>query len=1031
MPRSSTINSRWLRAFVAAIVVAAPSIGWGAESLDFNRDVRPILSDNCYHCHGADAAQRQAELRLDAQGNGIESGAIVPGQPEESLLIARIRSQDPSEQMPPPDSHRSLAPEEIETLVRWVREGATYDKHWAFKTVERPPLPPAPGDAWGRNEIDRFAFSGLHANGLTPSPRAPLPALLRRLSFDLTGLPPNAEQLSRWQAAADPVETAIDELLSSSHYGERMATEWLDVARYADTHGFNNDSARTMWPWRDWVVQALNENMPYDQFIVEQLAGDLLPHATHGQRLATAFNRNHVINSEGGIIDEEYRVEYVADRVRTTSLAWLGMTLECARCHDHKFDPISQREYYQFFAFFNNVDETGEDGRVANAAPLMPAPAAADQARLVELKDLEERQLRKLQRRINAAAAREPLTPATDANAQLPSPPALAVDLFPTPQAFPVAKSEPAPAKSLNSREGWTLSAWVKRDGTSGAGPLISTMNYATPRSSGGYGAGVEIGLTAEGAVEVRLAVRWPAYANQVVSRRTLAPHAWGHVEVAVTGNRASDVRIFVDGVESPTIVRHDGLTGDVVINGPVRIGYANGEESRDFHGAIQQLQLTVGPVDVATLPAVVEQNVARFAAATPALAGRMTRTQQFVVDATRLSSSDAKVAEALAAWRTTHAERLALERSFPQVMVMQEMPQPRDAFLLQRGQYDLPGERVAADVPQAFGLPLPEGAPRNRLTLARWFTDPRHPLTARVVMNRLWQQFFGVGLLKTSSDFGLQSEWPSHPELLDYLAAEFIDSGWDLKHMVRLIVGSAAYQQDSSAKSELWLRDPENRLLARGPRQRLTSEMIRDQALAVSGLLNPTLGGPPAYPYQPADYYKGIVVAADYPGASYTVGAGGDLYRRSLYTFWKRTVPHPTLASFDSPDREFCVARRSPTNTPLQALTLMNDPTFLEAARKLGERMLSEGGPDDKARLAWGFRSVTTREPTEEELSMLLDLLSQQRNDFASGVSDPESLLAAGASEQSTTAVSDDESAAYASVGSLLLNLDEVITRN
>jgi hypothetical protein len=1019
-----------MRILNAAILSLLPQLVVSAEVLDFNRDVRPILSENCFHCHGADAAQRQAELRLDVPGDAVESGAIVPGKPGDSRLVERIRSMDPVEQMPPSDSHRALTPQQIETLARWVEEGARYDKHWAFKAIERPVPPPTPGDERCHNDVDRFVLSTLDASGLAPTPRAPLPSLLRRLSLDLIGLPAGAEQLARWQAAADPVDAAIDELLSSSHYGERMATEWLDVARYADTHGFNNDAARTMWPWRDWVVTALNENMPYDQFITFQLAGDLLPHATRKQRLATGFNRNHVINSEGGIIDEEYRVEYVADRVRTTSLAWLGLTLECARCHDHKFDPISQREYYQFFAFFNNIDETGEDGRIANAAPLMPAPSADDQARLRELKRQEDRQLKKLRRLIKDATSQETLATAPGGDVAIALPTQSAIDLFPTPQSFPDGKTDATPNKPLNSKDGWALSAWVKRKDAA-AGPLISTMNYATPRSAGGYGAGAEVGLTSDGEVEVRLSVRWPAYATHVISRRVVAANEWGHVSVVVTGNKARRVRIFVDGIESATIVRHDGLTGDVAINGPARVGHTNRKRDKPFAGEIHRLQMTAGPIDPAAFESAIEGEIARFSTELTATPRQLSRSQKLIASVVRLSAIDAKLAEASKAWRATHAERLELERSFPRVMVMQEMPKPRKTFVLQRGQYDLHGEQVSADVPQALGLPLPDGAPRNRLSLARWFTDPRHPLTARVVMNRLWQQFFGVGLVKSSSDFGMQSEWPSHPELLDSLAAEFITSGWDLKHMVRLIVESATYQQDSAASVEMWQRDPENRLLARGPRQRLTAEMIRDQALAVSGLLSPAIGGPPAYPYQPADYYKGIVVAADYPGASYTVGSGGDLYRRSLYTFWKRTVPHPTLASFDSPDREFCVARRSPTNTPLQALALMNDPTFLEAARKLGERMLTEGGPDDATRLAWGFRTVTAREPTAEELAMLRDLLAQHRTEFADGVSTPRALLDAGAAERSTKGTSDDELAAYASLGSLLLNLDETINRN
>ena len=515
-----------------------------------------------------------------------------------------------------------------------------------------------------------------------------------------------------------------------------------------------------------------------------------------------------MINSEGGIIDEEYRVEYVADRVRTTSLAWLGLTLECARCHDHKFDPISQREYYQFFAFFNNVDETGEDGRIANAAPLMPAPSADDQARLRELKRREDRQLKKLRRLIKDAASQETLATAPDADVAIASPTQSAIDLFPTPQSFPDGKTDVTPNKPLNSKEGWALSAWVKRQDAT-AGPLISTMNYATPRSAGGYGAGAEVGLTSKGEVEVRLAVRWPAYATHVISRRVLAAKEWGHVAVVVTGNKAQNVRIFVDGIESATIVRHDGLTGDVAIDGPARVGHTNRKKDKPFAGEIHRLQMIAGPIDAATFESTIEGEIVRFSTAATATPRQPSRSQELIANIIRLSAIDVQIAEASKAWRTTHAERLELERSFPHVMVMQEMPTPRKTFVLQRGQYNLHGEQVTADVPQSLGLPLPDGAPRNRLTLARWFTDPRHPLTARVVMNRLWQQFFGVGLVKSSSDFGMQSDWPSHPELLDSLAAEFIASGWDLKHMVRLIVESATYQQDSAAAGEMWRAIP------------------------------------------------------------------------------------------------------------------------------------------------------------------------------------------------------------------------------
>ena len=992
---------------ISLLVILMTAAARAAEpALNFNRDIRPILSENCFHCHGADAAQRQAELRLDVRESAIEMEALSPGRADESSLVERISSDDPELKMPPPDSKRRLTAEQIDKLTRWIAEGAEYQPHWAFQPVRRPELPSIERGDWPQNDVDRFVLARLEQEGLAPSKRAPLPALLRRISFDLTGLPPTPAQLAAWQAAADPVAAAVDELLASPHYGERMAVDWLDVARYADTHGFNNDTLRIMWRWRDWVVDAFNANMPYDRFITLQLAGDLLPDATLEDRIATGFNRNHVINSEGGIIDEEYRVEYVADRVRTTSLAWLGLTLECARCHDHKFDPLPQRDFYQMFAFFNNVEEIGESGRYGNASPVMRAPTKEQQDRYGKLLDAEGA----LRSRLDKLAAQAPGADGLDDRVPASEDLSLwkslesrtTLRVADEVQQFPAAEPVDAVAKATRLIDGWALAAWVRPD-SGGMGPILSTMNFSPPPSSGEHGRGMQVRLTDEGAVEVRVSMRWPAYSTTVVSLPTIPAERWSHLAVAVRGRRADGVRIFLDGEEVETRIRFDDQAGVFDVNGPVSIGRSSEAEDRPFAGELQRLRLIAGVLEEDQLAALLAAESPHQAPTTPEY----------------LALQDD--------WRRARRERLAFQRSFPLLMVMQETPEPRPTFLLDRGLYDKPGERVSPDVPAALGLPLPEGA-RNRLALARWFTDRRHPLTARVVVNRLWHSLFGTGLVKTVEDFGAQGEWPSHPELLDWLAVEFMESGWDVKHLVRLIIESSTYQQDSAASAEQWAADPENRLLARGPRQRLTAEMIRDQALAVSGLLVPRLGGPPVYPYQPAGLYENMIPQADYPGTTYAESTGDDLYRRSVYTFWKRTVPHPTLSTFDSPDREFCTARRSITNTPLQAMVLMNDPTFLETARKLAARMLAEGGDGDEQRLAWGFELLTARRPDAAELATLVRLLESQRREFAAAA--PAGLLKVGASK-ANDAIPPAELAAYASVASMLLNLDEAITRN
>ncbi|HMJ92407.1 MAG TPA: DUF1553 domain-containing protein, partial [Candidatus Acidoferrum sp.] len=920
------------------------------------------------------------------------------------------------------------------------------------------PEPPAVARAdWARTAIDRFVLARLEREKLTPSPEAARPTLLRRVTFDLTGLPPTPEQLAAWNDQREPLAVAVDELLASPQFGERMAADWMDVARYADTHGFNNDSMRSMWRWRDWVIGAFNRNLPYDQFITEQLAGDLLKEPTLDQFIATGFNRNHVINSEGGIIDEEYRVEYVADRLQTTALAWMGLTVGCARCHDHKFDPLTQRDYFRLYAFFNNIDEHGEDGRVANASPIMPAPTASQQnlmrehraamehaeksmAALVAAQNwtvihfdslitaannsvVETNRIISLSLRsddvsggvisnlaggrpfralptngLKTTSWRDQTAIVFDGNTQL--------------------KTDALP--KFDATKGWSFSAWVNREKAQD-GALFSTMDFNVPESSQGYGQGVEVRVTAKGAVDVRLARRWPAYALQVITREHITAAEWHHVLVTCDGGTAAKgVRVFIDGTESFRDVLHDDLTGSAGISGNAYLGGSEEKDVTRFAGALADVRLLSQPVKPESLATTAREEVLRNAFGARD-SQRLRRSW--------LEKNDADFARTAADWRTARSALLQLERDAPSTMIMRELSPPRPTFVLFRGQYDSPREKVEPGVPD-FVMPFPESAPRNRLGLARWLVDPRHPLTARVVVNRLWQNFFSAGLVKSVEDFGFQADYPSHPELLDWLAIEFVQSGWDVKRLVRLMVSSAAYRQDSKSSDELNERDPENRLLARGPRQRLTAEMLRDQALALSGLLKNEIGGPPVYPYQPTNLYKGIVVAADYPGTTYIESKGDALYRRSLYTFWKRTVPHPTLATFDAPDREVCVGRRLKTNTPLQALALMNDTIQLEAARKLAERMIGAAKSSAAERIAFGFQFATARKPKFAEVKMLRALLEKRLTAYRSDVRSAAAFLSVGASK-SNSALDVAELAAYANVASVILNLDETITRN
>ncbi|HLH53932.1 MAG TPA: DUF1553 domain-containing protein [Verrucomicrobiae bacterium] len=1050
-------------------VLAGTSRAVEAPQPGFDRDIRPILAQNCYPCHGPDENKRKAKLRLDLRENAVKAlpngeVAIVPGDPKQSKLVERITSADPDEVMPPARTGKKLRPQDIAAITQWIRNGAEWQNHWSFVAPTRPALPAVKHQRWPRNPIDNFILARMEQEGLFPTPQADPAVLVRRLSFDLTGLPPTREQLRTWLAKSDPVAAAADELLASPHFGERMASDWLDLARYADTHGYNNDVLRSMWRWRDWVIDAFNSNLPYDRFITEQLAGDLLPAPTLDQRIATGFNRNHGINSEGGIIDEEYRVEYVADRVRTTSIAWLGLTMECARCHDHKFDPISQKDFYRFFAFFNNVDETGEDGRFANAAPIMAAPTRSQQQAIercrAEMRSAQTKMDAMLRTQDWAHVRFEDLTNAApQSNPFARTNTALTLLLEESSpgwvtnsaggKPFQVTGSvvltngvQNAPAllfdghaqlrteelPNVDMSKGWLFCAWVRRDSAVEA-PIFSTANFGVPPSAEQYGEGLQVRVTAQGALDVRLAHRWPGYSIQLLSQELLPLGEWRHVCVVSDGSTAAKgLRILIDGRESLREVIHDDLTLKINVSGHAVFGGSDEKQSPNFVGALAGIQVAGNP---ASLDAVAKWSGDLAMRAAAGLGSdQRSHEQDDLLRSAWLESSQPSFAAVAAEFKSIRARILAIESDAPSTMVMRELAgPPRPTFLLGRGQYDAPRERVEPGVP-GFILPLPKNAPANRLGLAQWLTDRANPLTARVVVNRLWQSIFGTGIVKTSENFGYQGDSPSHPELLDWLAVDFMDNGWDVKRLLRLMVTSATFRQDSRSTEPLNERDPENRLLARGPRERLTGEMLRDQALFLSGLLRDELGGPSVFPYQPTNLYKGIVVAADYPGTSYTESTGKELYRRSLYTFWKRTVPHPCLSTFDVPAREVCVARRAKTNTPLQALATMNDTIQIEAARKLAERILLEGGRSPVERVEFAFQLATARKPNSAERKALCSLLDKRLGFYRAEPSAAKALLSVGASKTDPK-LDPLELAGYANVASLILNLDETVTRN
>jgi len=1088
-----------LGAVTAANLAAGPK-GPAVGGVDFSREVRPILSDKCFACHGPDEGKRQASLRLDTKDGAFADlggyRVIVPGDAAASRLYQRISHKQAIARMPPPGFDRKPSENEIETIRRWIDEGAEWETHWAFGSLQRPKPPAVNSKAWTRNEIDHFVLARLDREGLSPSPEADKNTLLRRVSFDLTGLPPTPEQVAEFLAdgSEDAYETVVERLLQSEHYGERMAMQWLDLARYADTQGYHIDNLREMWPWRDWVIRSFNDNKPFDQFTIEQIAGDLLPNSTVDQKIATGFGRNHMINAEGGAIAEEYQTEYVVDRVETTSTVFLGLTMGCARCHDHKYDPLTQKEFYEFFAFFNTIPERGLDGAAGNAKPVVRMPSGEQRNRLNEIAEVLDALEKKIGNEKVDAWAGEWQKTALSGIPEASKKGLSAHYEFDGDLADSSGHNGPAKVPrgevtydELNVGDG------VQFDGETRVAFKATPLEEGGPFSVAFWTAvqppdredlmsvlqkvdlererrGFEIFIgQAEPAsmqlkfnIYVRLTHRWPDDAIQVRTKQKVRGPGH-HYTVSYDGSgKGAGLRLFINGEEQEMIATHDSLTGPFGHTGFLEAG--NGGGFYPYRGGLDDLRIYDEVIGADQMGQLFQHEGMRAILASP-ISGCAESVKEFDekkkadVDGTGenvpVASAQSAAGRRLRAclsrrdrfreYYLTHAapgdiqdlyqrqkdlrkEKAELESSIPSVMVMEEMKRPRETFILGRGDYRNKTDKVEPGVP-AFLPPLPQGAPPDRLGLARWLVDPSHPLTARVTVNRYWQMYFGGGLVVTSENFGSQAEAPSHPELLDWLAGEFVDSGWDVKAMQRRIVTSATYRQSSRLTAEMLSRDPLNRLLARGTRYRLAAEMVRDSALAAAGLLSGKVGGPSVYPYQPPGLWKEMSIGLWFSGQEYAVGSGEDLYRRSMYTVWRRTIPPPSLQAFDAPDREECTSRRARTNTPLQALVLMNDPTYVEAARVLAGRMINEGGSRPDQRIQYAYRRTLARDASPEESELLAGLAREQHQVFREHEGSAPALLAVGEAP-GNPAIENAELAAWTTVASTILNLDEAISK-
>jgi mono/diheme cytochrome c family protein len=1049
---------RWQQMFWAMFLLGSGSLSLRAdEPLSYNRDVRPILATNCFACHGPDSASRQADLRLDQKAVAEEMKAIVPGKPDESELLKRILSHDPEEVMPPPASKKTITPAQIETLRKWIASGAEYQPHWSFIAPVKPAIPVARNSHWVRNPIDNFVLAKLESLGLEPAAEADRRTWARRVSFDLTGLPPTPERVAAFVADTTPeaYEKYVDDLFKTPQWGEHRGRYWLDYARYADTHGVHFDNFREMWSYREWVIGAFNKNMPYDEFTIESLAGDLLPNRTLEQQIGSGFNRCNMTTNEGGIIDEEYLVLYTRDRTETVSQVWMGMTTGCAVCHDHKFDPLSQKEFYEMAAFFNNTTQGARDGNIKDTPPIVPVPLAADRPRL----DALSTELPAAKTRVEArqGAAR----PAFDSWLTTVKP-----DEFGQPvsneglhlhaalnegqgtsakfsiqgEARDVAISDKATWKpghagsrsihvtggaaveladvgDFESDQSFSYAAWIKLSPNDSQGAIASRMDKANLYR------GWDFWVQAR-RVGTHIINAWSGDAIKVVSKEQVKANEWTHVAVTYNGTKkAAGVKIYINGTVQENLVESDTLKGSIQTNVPFKVGQRNDSDPISGLG-LQDLRLyqrELQPDEVASLG-----KSALFSAIIAKPADQRTDAENNELFTWWLNAKDDEYRTATSDLAKLEKEQADIKARGTIAYVMQEKPEPAMAFILQRGDYDKRKDQVSANTPAVLPA-FPADAPRNRLGFAKWLLSNDHPLTARVTVNRYWQEVFGTGLVKTSGDFGITGELPVNQDLLDWLAVDFRENGWDVQRLFRQIVLSSTYRQSALATKEKREKDPENRLLSRGPRFRMDAEMVRDGALASSGLLAPKIGGPSVKPYQPPGVWEAIAMDVSNT-RSYQRDTGEGLYRRSMYTFWKRMAPPASMDIFNATNREQCLVRRERTNTPLQALVTLNDEQFVEAARHLAQSALLAKA-DTNDRIEYLAQRLISRSFRPEELAIITGSLADLTQQYKDQPEAAKQLIVYGESKADPS-LDPQTLAAWTMLVNELMNLDEVLNK-
>jgi hypothetical protein len=1055
--KSTTRTLIVLSSLCLGVSVVSSSVR-AAGKIEYNRDVRPILAETCFACHGPDSAARKADLRLDRREQAIKAEAIVPGDPDKSALIERIFSDDKAQVMPPRKTKKTLTAAQKETLKRWIASGAEYEAHWSLIAPKRAALPAVKNSGWVRNPIDRFILAELEKRGLQPAPEADRRTLARRLGLDLTGLPPAPAEVEAFvnDKRPDAYERFVDTLLDSPHWGEHRGRYWLDAARYADTHGIHFDNYREMWAYRDWVISAFNRNLPFDRFTIEQLAGDLLPNRTLDQQVASGFNRCNITSNEGGLIPEEYLVLYTRDRTETTSRVWLGLTANCAVCHDHKFDPISQKEFYSLSAFFNNTTQGAMDGNIKDTPPTVFVPQLEDRPRWDALgKELAEASKQVETRKQTARADFEKWLTANKAEAVAGLVPsnglrfqaalnegkggtihqtvdgkaretALASGVgwdagHVAERAFKCQPGDTltvADAGDFEDTQGFSYGAWVKFPAKAAFGAVFARMDDR--HDYRGWDLWVQ-----NGQVGAHLIHTWQADALKVVSRNRIKMDQWNHLFITYDGSRqASGVKVYVNGVSQETTFEANNLRNTIHTTVPLKVGQRH-NSARIDGVLLQDMRLYGRTLSGAEVDRLAKGTRGAWLLKKPASSRSAAEKQELFDD--WIASVDPTYQGLTEKVKALQREESVVKSRGTIAHVMQESKAEPKAFVLYRGDYDKRRDEMKPGTPKALP-PMPPDLPRNRLGFAQWLLRPDNPLTARVTVNRFWQEVFGSGIVRTAGDFGVTGESPSNPELLDWLAVEFRETGWDIKRFFKLLVTSAAYRQAALVTPEKLDKDADNRLLSRGPRYRLDAEMIRDYALASSGLLVRKLGGPSVRPYQPEGVWEAVAMIGSNT-RDYRADNGAKLYRRSMYTFWKRAAPPASMDIFNAPSRETCTVSRERTNTPLQALVTLNDPQFIEAARYLAQTTLKEGGDKDDGRIDFLARRLLCRPLRAAETKVVQASLNDLLAHYRAHGADAKKLLAVGEAKVDMS-LDAPTLAAWTMLANEMMNLDEVLNK-